>query len=242
MVVIVTGYTMFVMSQSDVIFTFANQRFDEVCWHNLHIQGRRSSSRAGRAIKMLREMETYKINCYQLCLFLFITNVDLKNNTENHSELSGCANSCNKFISGRSWWTMKLPMILLWKGTSAPVAPLFKEQRGNAPAMPPFSGVPVHIILYQKSPTWCPLRGHQVARKEHADRPRACSNNNISVINVFTLMNINTKINESKLSKIFISEVCIKLVALRTHMYTRSSWQFQKGWWSLFYTQSLYTL
>jgi len=34
-------------------------------------------------------------------LFLFINNVDLKNNnqiTENHSEFSGCPNSCNKFI------------------------------------------------------------------------------------------------------------------------------------------------
>jgi len=31
MVVIVTGYTLFVTSQYDVIFTFANQRFGEVC-------------------------------------------------------------------------------------------------------------------------------------------------------------------------------------------------------------------
>jgi len=33
------------------------------------------------------------------------------------------------------------------------------------------------------------------------------------MINVFTLTNINTKIIESKLSKIFISEVYIKLVS-----------------------------
>jgi len=32
MVVIVTGYTLFVTSQYDVIFTFANQRFGEICW------------------------------------------------------------------------------------------------------------------------------------------------------------------------------------------------------------------
>jgi len=44
-VVIVTRYTMFVTSQYDVILTFANQRFGEVCWHNVHIQGRRSSGR-----------------------------------------------------------------------------------------------------------------------------------------------------------------------------------------------------
>jgi len=31
MVVIVTEYTLFVASQYDVIFTFANQRFGEVC-------------------------------------------------------------------------------------------------------------------------------------------------------------------------------------------------------------------
>jgi len=31
MVVIVTGYALFVTSQYDVIFTFASQRFGEVC-------------------------------------------------------------------------------------------------------------------------------------------------------------------------------------------------------------------
>ena len=50
----------------------------------MHIQGRRSSSRAGRAIQMLRAMETYTKNCYQLCLFLFISNVHLKNNNRNY--------------------------------------------------------------------------------------------------------------------------------------------------------------
>jgi len=48
----------------------------------------------------------YKKNLYQLCLFLFSNDVDLKNNTEiieNHSEDSGFASSCNKFtfIKGR---------------------------------------------------------------------------------------------------------------------------------------------
>jgi len=43
MVVIVTGYTLFVTSQYDVIFTFANQRFGEVCRHSVHIQVRQSS-------------------------------------------------------------------------------------------------------------------------------------------------------------------------------------------------------
>jgi len=35
------------------------------------------------------------------------------------------------------------------------------------------------------------------------------------VINVFTLTNINAKVTEGKLSKMLISLVCIKLVALR---------------------------
>jgi len=52
------------------------------------------------------------------------------------------------------------------------------------------------------------------------------------MINVFTT-NINTKIIKGKLSRIFISEVCIKLVALRINRYTRSSSQFQTGWWPL---------
>jgi len=52
------------------------------------------------------------------------------------------------------------------------------------------------------------------------------------MINVLTT-NSNTKIIERKLSKIFISEVCIKLVALRINRYTRSSSHFQKDWWHL---------
>jgi len=35
-VVIVTGYTVFVTLWYDVVFTFANQRFGDVCWHNMH--------------------------------------------------------------------------------------------------------------------------------------------------------------------------------------------------------------
>jgi len=37
MVVIVTGYALFVTSHSEVILTFPNQRFSEVCCHNLYI-------------------------------------------------------------------------------------------------------------------------------------------------------------------------------------------------------------
>jgi len=41
---------------------------------------------------------------------------------------------------------------------------------------------------------------------------------------------------ESKLSKNFISKLCMKLVALRINRYTRNSSQFQKGWLPLSYT------
>ena len=37
MVVVATEYMLFVTSQYDVPFTFANQRFGEVGWHNMHI-------------------------------------------------------------------------------------------------------------------------------------------------------------------------------------------------------------
>jgi len=50
------------------------------------------------------------------------------------------------------------------------------------------------------------------------------------MINVFTLTNINTKMIEGKLSKMFTLEVCIKLVALRINWSTRSRSQFQKVW------------
>jgi len=66
--------------------------------------------------------------------------------------------------------------------------------------------------LFQGSSTWWPLR--QVTRKDHVGPPGACSENNISMINVFTLTNINTEVSEGKLHKNFISEVCMKLVAL----------------------------
>jgi len=56
---------------------------------------------------------------------------------------------------------------------------------------------------------------------DQAGRPLACSKNNSSMINIFTLTNINTKIIEGKLNKISISDVCIKLVALRSKLVLR---------------------
>jgi len=91
-------------------------------------QGRRSSGRAGGgAAKELRPRETYKkqkivTNCACFCSLTILTSKII----ENYCEVSGCANSCNKFVWIRSLWTTNWPMILLWKGTSALVAPLRK--------------------------------------------------------------------------------------------------------------------
>ena len=89
MMAIVTKYTLFVTSRYDAILTFANERCGVVCWYNIYIQGRRSSGRAGGAVKQLMAMETYKKqkNRYQFSLFLFIKHVDLKNNTRNYKKL-----------------------------------------------------------------------------------------------------------------------------------------------------------
>jgi len=94
------------------------------------------------------------------------------------------------------------------------------------------------LIIKQRTLQWSRshqrgARGHQVARKDQVGRPWACSKNNINMISVFTLTNINNKIIEGKLIKIFISKVGIKLDVLRINRYTRSSSQFQKGWWPL---------
>jgi len=69
-------------------------------------------------------------------------------NIENHCEFSGCANSCNKFVSSRSWYNMKL---LLWKGISSPVVPFRKGRGGrHAPTCrSPFMS-PVIVCLVAK--------------------------------------------------------------------------------------------
>jgi len=53
------------------------------------------------------------------------------------------------------------------------------------------------------------------------------------MISVFTLQNIlivNTNIIKGKLSNIFVSEACIKLVALCINRHIRSNSQLQEGW------------
>jgi len=66
-VVIVTGghcnwlYTLFVMSQYNVIFTFAKQRFGEVfLTQRAYPASIGAAAAAGKAVKELKVMETYK--------------------------------------------------------------------------------------------------------------------------------------------------------------------------------------
>jgi len=49
-------------------------------------------------------------------------------------------------------------------------------------------------------------RGHHVARKDQVGRPMAYSKNNISMINVFTLTNINTKVIKVNWAKVLFQK------------------------------------
>jgi len=70
----------------------------------MHIQGRRSSGRAGGAVKQFRAMETYKKQKLVTNYICFrSTMLTTKMRIGNHSEFSGCPNSCNKFVYSRSW-------------------------------------------------------------------------------------------------------------------------------------------
>jgi len=64
-------------------------------------------------------METFEKqrNRYQLCWLLFNNHVGLKNNKRNHR-------TC---ISIRSWYTIKLPMVLLWKRHLCTHCPSFER-------------------------------------------------------------------------------------------------------------------
>jgi len=59
----------------------------------------------------------------------------------------------------------------------------------------------LHFILYARSHQRG-VRGHRVARMDHVSCPQACPKNNISMIIVFTLRNLNTKITEGNSAKL----------------------------------------
>jgi len=82
---------------------------NELCWQQCFFfthalfQARRNN---GRAVKKVREMETYKkqVNRYQYFCFCSarILTSKITEMIDNHSEFSCCTNSCNKFVSIRS--------------------------------------------------------------------------------------------------------------------------------------------
>jgi len=87
-----------------------HQRFSVTCYSLTSIKNRDAGTavrRAEGAVQELRAMQTYKkqTNSYRFCLFLVSKVAALKNNTKNYLnlyEVSGCANSCNKFVSSIS--------------------------------------------------------------------------------------------------------------------------------------------
>jgi len=86
MVVIVTGYTLFVTSQYNVIFRFAMNVLAKFVHITCVFRDAGAAVGQGGTVKQLRAIGTYKKTKkrYQLCLFLFINNVDLKDNNRNY--------------------------------------------------------------------------------------------------------------------------------------------------------------
>ena len=107
-VFIVTEHELFVTSQRDVIFTFVNQGFGEICWHNMNIILHRVTGTAvvQGGSKRVESDANFTKKCYQLCLFCsaaMLTSKIISEIKENDSEVSGCTNSCNKFVLIRFW-------------------------------------------------------------------------------------------------------------------------------------------
>ena len=151
---LVTGYTLFVSSPYYVIFTFANQRFCEVCWRNMNIQGCQSSGRQGeqqnsggqwKLIKNKNLLPLMFVSVHQQCW--------LKNNNRDY---------------GKSFWIFWVPEKLQWicfksilinheitndpvmKRHLRPRCSHLKGQKAMPPPClhPPSSGVPVHIYTH----------------------------------------------------------------------------------------------
>jgi len=110
--------------------------------------GRQSSSRVGKGsnrVEINRNVQKYTKKSLAIMLVLLATVLISKVITEiikKTSEFSRCANSCNKFISIRYWWTVNVPKIFSWKRTSSPVALIWK---GKVEMSPPFTRSPMSL-------------------------------------------------------------------------------------------------
>ena len=108
MVVIVTGYTLWVTLLYDVIFTLATNVLTKFVHTTCIFRDAVAAVGQGGAKKQLRSMETYKNKkivtkyvCF--CSSTMLTSKIITEIIEKHSKFSGCPNSCNSFVLSRSW-------------------------------------------------------------------------------------------------------------------------------------------
>ena len=86
-----------------------------------------------RVIAKTKEMVT---NYACFCSAAMLTSKIITEYLENHSDFSVYGNRCYKFFVVDPDNPLKLQRILLWKGTSAPVAPFWKRRRATPPSCP----------------------------------------------------------------------------------------------------------
>jgi len=80
-------------------------------------QGRRNSGRG--SVKELRAMQAYKKSLPIMFVSVQQRSRLITEIIENHSEVSGCANSCNKFVSKSILINHEITSDTLWKGTTS---------------------------------------------------------------------------------------------------------------------------
>ena len=107
MMAIVTGYTLFVTSQYDVIFRFATNVLAKFIDTTCVFGDAGAATGQGGAVKQLRAIGTYKnkkivTNYACFCSSTTLASKMITEIIKNHSEFSGCPKSCNKFVSSRS--------------------------------------------------------------------------------------------------------------------------------------------
>jgi len=108
----------------------------------------------GGAVKELRAMETCKkqknvTNYACFCTATTLTSKRIAEIIDNHSEFDGALTAAVNLFQINLDKPLKLPMILLWKSTSAPVAPF--RRKGNTYVISPLSNVPgiTMMLLYK---------------------------------------------------------------------------------------------
>jgi len=116
-------------------------------------QGRRNSGRG--VVKELRAMQAYKkqkivTNYVCFCSATMLTSRLITEIIENHSEVSGCANSCNKFVSKSILINHEITSDTLWKGTSSSSLPPWKGHGGQCPNHVPILRCPCSFLKFIK--------------------------------------------------------------------------------------------